>query len=195
MGKGRLETFSDGVLAIIITIMVLELKVPHGDDLEALRPVSASFAGYVVSFVYVGIYWNNHHHLMHVVRRVDGWIMWANMHLLFWLSLIPITTGWLGEHPGAPTPTLLYGAVLFMAGIAWLLLQRAIIHHHGRESELARAIGGDHKGKLSGLAYLVAVGVAFIASWISIAIYVAMAIVWLIPDSRISRMVDHDRAV
>jgi uncharacterized membrane protein len=193
MGKTRLEAFSDGVLAIIITIMVLELRVPHGDDLEALRPVCANFAGYVVSFVYVGIYWNNHHHLMHVVRRIDGWIMWANMHLLFWLSLIPMTTGWIGEHPTSAVPTAAYSVVLFMAGVAWLLLERAIIHNHGSDSELQRAIGGDRKGKLSGFAYLVAVGTAFVATWISIAIYVAIAILWLVPDRRITRVVDHDR--
>ena len=190
MGKGRLEAFSDGVLAIIITIMVLELKVPHGDDLAALRPVCAVFASYVVSFVYVAIYWNNHHHLLHVVKKVDGWIMWANMHLLFWLSLIPAMSGWIGEHPAAAVPTAGYGIVLFMAGIAWLLLQRAIIHRHGEASELRRAIGSDWKGKVSGVVYLAAIGLAFVANWISIAIYVVMAIVWIVPDRRISRVVD-----
>ena len=214
MGKGRLEAFSDGVLAIIITIMVLELKVPHGDDLAALRPVCAVFASYVVSFVYVAIYWNNHHHLLHVVKKVDGWIMWANMHLLFWLSLIPAMTGWIGEHPAAAVPTAGYGIVLFMAGIAWLLLQRAIIHRHGEASELRRAIGSDSPASqttsptslgsspaatgcasgtawhFSGVVYLAAIGLAFVANWISIAIYVVMAIVWIVPDRRISRVVD-----
>jgi uncharacterized membrane protein len=171
------------------------LKVPHGDDLAALRPVCAVFASYVVSFVYVAIYWNNHHHLLHVVKKVDGWIMWANMHLLFWLSLIPAMTGWIGEHPESSVPTAGYGVVLFMAGIAWLLLQRAIILRHGQESELKRAIGSDWKGKLSGILYLAAIGLAFVANWISIAIYVGMAIVWIVPDRRIARVVDaHEHA-
>src|SRR5258705_10851679 len=145
MGKGRLEAFSDGVLAIIITIMVLELKVPHGDDLEALHPMFASFASYVVSFVYVGIYWNNHHHLLHVVKHVDGWVMWANMHLLFWLSLVPVMTGWVGEHPSGSTPAAGYGVVLFMAGIPRLLLPKAIIHPAGPRPELAHAGRSDLK--------------------------------------------------
>jgi uncharacterized membrane protein len=190
MGKGRLEAFSDGVLAIIITIMVLELKVPHGADLDAIRPILPEFTAYVVSFVYIAIYWNNHHHLMHVVKKVDGWIMWANMHLLFWLSLVPILTGWIGENPSAPVPAAGYGIVLFMAGISWLLLQRAIIHRHGPSSELARAVGSDWKGKISGVAYLSAIGLAFISSWIAIGIYIAMALVWIVPDRRISRAVE-----
>ena len=190
MTKGRLEAFSDGVLAIIITIMVLELKVPHGDDLAALRPVCASFASYVVSFVYVGIYWNNHHHLIHVVKHVDGWVMWANMHLLFWLSLVPVMTGWVGEHADASTPAAGYGVVLFMAGIAYLLLQKAIIHRDGETSELARAIGSDLKGKISGASYLLAIGLAFVIHWVSFAIYIAMAILWVVPDRRIARVVE-----
>jgi uncharacterized membrane protein len=190
MGKGRLEAFSDGVLAIIITIMVLELKVPNGADLEALRPVCGIFASYVVSFVYVAIYWNNHHHLLHVVKRVDGWVMWANMHLLFWLSLVPVMTGWVGHNTEAWVPTAGYGVVLFMAGIAYLLLQRAIIHSDGQSSELARAIGSDLKGKVSGVMYLAAIGIAFVAHWVSMAIYIAMAIWWVIPDRRIARVVE-----
>ena len=194
MRTGRLEAFSDGVLAIIITIMVLELKVPHGASLESLREVCAPLAGYVVSFTYVAIYWNNHHHLLHVVKRVDGWIMWGNMHLLFWLSLVPVTTGWVGENVGAPVPAMAYGVVLFMSGIAWLLLQRAIIASHGDESELAQAIGSDWKGKISGVAYLVAIPLALVSTWLAIAIYVAMAILWIVPDRRITRVVaQHER--
>ena len=192
MGKGRLEAFSDGVLAIIITIMVLELKVPEGITLEALAPICPKFLAYAVSFVYVGIYWNNHHHLLHTVKKVDGWIMWANMHLLFWLSLVPITTGWIGESHAAQWPTVAYGAILFMCGIAWLLLQRAIVHADGGESQLQRAIGEDWKGKLSGLGYAIAVAVAFFEPLISIGIYVAIAIVWLVPDRRITRQVEHE---
>ena len=193
MGKGRLEAFSDGVLAIIITIMVLELKVPHGADLEAIRPLLPELISYIVSFVYVGIYWNNHHHLLHVVKHVDGWIMWANMHLLFWLSLIPVMTGWIGEHPSSPVSAAGYGVILFMAGIAWLLLQKAILHNHASRGDLRRAIGSDLKGKLSGVAYLSAIGLAFVSSWIAIGIYVVMALVWVVPDRRISRAVEsHD---
>jgi len=194
MGKGRLEAFSDGVVAIIITIMVLELKVPHGTDLDELGPLFATLASYVVSFVYIAIYWNNHHHLMHAVERVDGWIMWANMHLLFWLSLIPFATGWIGEHPETALPVAFYGGILLMAGVAWLLLQLAIVRHHGKDSTLARAIGSDLKGKLSGLAYLAALGLSFVASWIAIAIYIAIAIVWLVPDRRIARALATDGA-
>jgi uncharacterized membrane protein len=188
IGKGRLEAFSDGVIAIIITIMVLELKVPSGDTLESLRPLAGKFSAYVMSFVYIGIYWNNHHHLLHTVKRVDGWIMWANMNLLFWLSLVPIGTHWLGATGAAPWPTVLYGFLLFMAGISWLLLQRAIIN--ADNSQLARAIGSDWKGKLSGVGYAVAVGLAFVEPRASVAIFVAIAIVWLIPDRRISRVVE-----
>ena len=192
MGKGRLEAFSDGVLAIIITIMVLELKVPHGASWQALRPIAPELTAYVVSFVYVAIYWNNHHHLMHLVKKVNGWIMWANMHLLFWLSLIPVLTGWIGENPNDVAPAFGYGVVLFMAGIAWLLLQRAIISAHGgvSQSELSRAIGDDKKGKLSGVAYLAGIGLAFVHPYLSIAIYVVMAIVWVVPDRRISRALE-----
>jgi len=189
MGKARLEAFSDGVLAIIITIMVLELKVPEGATLEALRPVCGKLSAYAMSFVYVGIYWNNHHHLLHTVKKIDGWVMWANMHLLFWLSLVPVATGWIGETGAAKLPTALYGFLLFMAGAAYLLLQRAIIHADG--TQLQRAIGNDLKGKLTSLIYAAAVGLAFVEPWISVAIYVALAIAWLIPDRRIARVVDN----
>jgi len=187
MGKGRLEAFSDGVIAIIITIMVLELKMPHGGDFDSLRQIVPSFVCYLISFVYVGIYWNNHHHLLHLVKHVDAKVMWANMHLLFWLSLIPVATGWIGDHPYAAPPTALYAFVMFMSGIAYLLLQTAIVAHHGRDSALARELGGDFKGKVSGLSYLGAIGLAFVNHWLSVAIFVGIAILWFIPDSRLSR--------
>ncbi len=187
MGKGRIEAFSDGVIAIIITIMVLELKVPHGASFSDLEPVLPIFLSYVISFVYVGTYWNNHHHMLHLVKHVDGKIMWANLHLLFWLSLVPAVTGWVGEHPYDAPPTAVYAFVLFMAGIAYLLLQTSIITRHGRDSELAHAVGSDLKGKLSGVGYLAAIGLAFVNHWISVAIIVALAIVWFVPDRRISR--------
>ncbi|MEP6863532.1 MAG: TMEM175 family protein [Deltaproteobacteria bacterium] len=192
MGKARLEAFSDGVLAIIITIMVLELKVPDGVTLDALAPICPKFFAYTVSFVYVGIYWNNHHHLLHTVKKVDGWIMWANMHLLFWLSLVPITTGWIGETRAALWPTVAYGVILFMAGIGYLLLQHAIVRADAGESALQRAIGEDWKGKLSGLGYAIAIAAAFVDPRISIAIYVAIAVVWLVPDRRITRALEHE---
>ncbi len=193
MGKSRLEAFSDGVLAIIITIMVLELHVPESASLDALGPLLPKLFAYAISFVYVGIYWNNHHHLLHTVKKVDGWIMWGNMHLLFWLSLIPFTTGWIGETEAARWPSVAYGVVLFMAGIAWLLLERAIVHADGGDaSQLARAIGEDKKGKLSGLGYASAIGLAFVDPRIAIAIYIAIAIVWLIPDRRIVRVVERE---
>jgi len=192
MGKARLEMFSDGLLAIIITIMVLELKVPETASLSALRPLCPKLFAYVISFVYLGIYWNNHHHLLHTVKQIDGWVMWANMHLLFWLSLVPFTTGWIGETEAALWPTVAYGAILFMSGIAWLLLQQAIVHiDGGTASQLARAIGSDTKGKLSCLGYAAAIALSFVDPRISIGIYVAIAIVWLIPDRRIKRVVEH----
>jgi len=171
---------------------VLELRVPEGVTLEALAPVCPKFFAYAVSFVYVGIYWNNHHHLLHTVKKVDGWVMWGNMHLLFWLSLVPFTTGWIGESHAALWPTIAYGAVLFMAGISWLLLQRAIVHADGNESPLRRAIGEDWKGKLSGVAYAAAIAFAFFDPRIAVVIYVAIAIVWLIPDRRITRALEHE---
>ncbi len=192
MGKGRLEAFSDGVLAIIITIMVLELKVPEGHDLHALRPVCAKFIAYVISFVYVGIYWNNHHHLMHTVKKVDGWVLWANLHLLFWLSLIPVATGWIGETEAATWPTVMYGVMLLMSGVAWLLLQRAILHATPENAMLAKAIGEDWKGKLSSAGYAAALAAAFVEPLISVGLYVAIAFVWFIPDRRITRTLEHE---
>jgi uncharacterized membrane protein len=185
MGKDRLAAFSDGVIAIIITIMVLELRIPHGADLAALKGVAPNFLSYVMSFVYLGIYWNNHHHLLHTVTRVDGLILWANLHLLFWLSLVPAATSWLGENLAAPLPTAVYGAVLLMPAIAYFLLQKAIMHRHGSQSLLARALGSDIKGKISPVLYAVGIVLAFIVPWVSIAIYVLVAVIWLIPDRRI----------
>jgi uncharacterized membrane protein len=187
VGKGRLEAFSDGVIAIIITIMVLELKMPHGATLTALRPLVPVFASYVVSFSYVAIYWNNHHHLLQLVHKVNGTVLWANLHLLFWLSLVPVVTSWGGDAPGASTPAALYGVALLMAGLAWLLLQRTIIALHGHDSELQHAIGGDLKGKVSAIAYASAVGLAFVSPYISYAIYVAVAVMWFVPDPRVER--------
>ena len=185
MKTSRLEAFSDGVIAIIITIMVLELHSPQGHDLADLRPVVPELLTYALSFVYLGIYWNNHHHMLHVAHSVNGAILWANLHLLFWLSLIPFTTGWLGESHSAPWPTALYGVVLLLAAISYTVLQRAIIRHHGRESELATAVGRDFKGKFSIAGYAMAIALAFVASWISDLLYVAIALVWVIPDRRI----------
>ncbi len=185
MPKERLAAFSDGVIAIIITIMVLELKVPHGTDWEALASLIPIFLSYVLSFVYVGIYWNNHHHLLHTARRVNGTILWANMHLLFWLSLIPFATGWMGENHFARLPTALYGVALLMPAIAYYLLQVTIIRHQGTQGALATALGKDIKGKLSPLAYLAGILLAFVQPWISHAIYVGMALIWLVPDRRI----------
>jgi len=187
MKTNRLEAFSDGVLAIIITIMVLELKVPHGTGLSVLRPLVPVFASYVLSFLYVGIYWNNHHHMIHSLRQVSGGILWANLHLLFWLSLFPFTTGWMGENHLAATPAALYGFVLFMAAVAYYILQRTIITRQGPGSVLAAAVGRDLKGKLSPVCYLAAVGLAFVSTWIANAIYLAVALLWLVPDRRIER--------
>ena len=187
MQTGRLEAFSDGVLAIIITIMVLELKVPHGPDLSALWPVLPVFVSYVLSFVYIGIYWNNHHHMLHATARVNGTILWANLHLLFWLSLVPFVTDWMGENNFAPAPTALYGVVLLVAAIAYWLLQRAIIAEQGGASLLATAVGADLKGKISPVIYAVAIPCAFYAPWISGGLYALMALIWLIPDRRIER--------
>ena len=189
VGKDRLAAFSDGVIAIIITIMVLELKLPEGGGLKALLGVAPSFAGYVLSFIYLAIYWNNHHHMLHTVQRVDGLILWANSHLLFWLSLIPAATGWLGHNFLDPVPTAVYGVTLLMPAIAYVLLQKAIIHRQGARSVLAKAVGGDLKGKLSPLAYLTGIGFAFYQPWVSIALYVMVAIVWLVPDRRIERVI------
>jgi TMEM175 potassium channel family protein len=188
MQKNRLEAFSDGVLAIIITIMVLELKVPHEVELAALKPLLPVFLSYVLSFIYVGIYWNNHHHLFHSTNHVSGGILWANLHLLFWLSLFPFTTGWIGENHVAPTPTAIYGFVLLMAAIAYYILQCAIIAQQGRDSLLASAVGRDWKGKLSPVLYLVAIPLAFASPWIASGLYVFVALLWLIPDRRIERV-------
>jgi uncharacterized membrane protein len=188
MGKDRLAAFSDGVIAIIITIMVLELKVPHGADWAAVRGVAPNFVAYVLSFVYLAIYWNNHHHLLHTVTRVDGLILWANSHLLFWLSLVPAATGWMGENFLAPLPTAIYGVSLLMPAIAYYLLQRAIMHQQGKHSVLASALGNDFKGKLSPLLYAAAVALAFVDAWLSIAIYALVAVMWLIPDRRIEKV-------
>jgi uncharacterized membrane protein len=187
MEKGRLEAFSDGVIAIIITIMVLELKVPHGTDLAALRPLIPVFLSYVLSFIFIGIYWNNHHHLLQVIRRVNGLILWANLHLLFWLSLIPFATGWMGENNFAALPVALYGVVLLCAAGAYYILTRALIAHHGKDSALASAINRDFKGKLSVIFYLVAIALSFVNSWLSCSIYILVAIMWLIPDRRIEK--------
>jgi uncharacterized membrane protein len=188
MGKGRLEAFSDGVLAIIITIMVLELKVPHGADLATLRPLVPVILSYTLSFVYIGIYWNNHHHMLQAAGTVTGHILWANLHLLFWLSLIPFATGWVGENHFAALPVALYGAVLFMAGFAYFVLMRALIAHHGRESRLARAVRQDRKGIASQLIYAVAVPLAFVNRWVSLGLYVLVAVMWFVPDRRIEQV-------
>src|SRR5262245_23511299 len=187
MGPGRLEAFSDGVLAIIITIMVLEMKVPQGTSLEALRPVVPTFLSYVLSFVYIGIYWNNHHHMLHTVERVTASVLWGNLHLLFWLSLFPFATGWMGENHFAALPVALYGLVLLAAAIAYWLLQQASIASQGPRSALKAAIGRDWKGKLSPLFYVGGIAVTFVAPWLAEALYVAAALIWFVPDRRIER--------
>ncbi|MBW4593375.1 MAG: DUF1211 domain-containing protein [Brasilonema angustatum HA4187-MV1] len=187
MGKGRLEAFSDGVIAILITIMVLEMKVPHGYDLKALRPLIPVFLSYVLSFIYLGIYWNNHHHLLQAVRHVNGSILWANLHLLFWLSLIPFVTGWMGENHFAAIPVALYGTVLLFAALAYIILTRTLIGHHGRDSTLAIALGRDLKGKVSLVFYALAIPLAFVNSWFACLLYILVAVMWLIPDRRIEK--------
>jgi uncharacterized membrane protein len=189
MGKDRLAAFSDGVIAIIITIMVLELKVPHGADWSVLAGVAPNFVSYVLSFIYLAIYWNNHHHLFQTVTRVDGLILWANCHLLFWLSLIPAATAWMGDNFLAPVPTAVYGAILLMPAIAYLLLQKAILRKQGARSVLAKALGQDLKGKLSALLYIAGIALAFVNPWMSIALYVLVAAIWLVPDRRIERVI------
>jgi len=188
VNKNRLEAFSDGVLAIIITIMVLELRPPAGVDLSDLKLLLPIFLGYVLSFIYLGIYWNNHHHMFHATRHVTGGILWANLHLLFWLSLFPFTTGWMGENHLAPVPTAVYGFVLLMAAIAYYILQRRIIASQGADSLLAAAIGKDWKGKLSPVLYLAAIPLAFVSVWISNALFIFVAFLWLVPDRRIERV-------
>jgi uncharacterized membrane protein len=187
LSKGRLEAFSDGVIAIIITIMALELKVPHGDDWAALRPLLPVFLSYVLSFVFLGIYWNNHHHLLQAVRRVNGRILWANLHLLFWLSLIPFTTGWMGENHFSAWPVAVYGGVLLCAACAYFILARTLIAHHGQDSDLATALGSDFKGKVSIACYVAAISLAFQTPRLACALYVLVAVMWLIPDRRIEK--------
>ena len=190
MGTNRMEAFSDGVMAIIITIMVLELKVPHGEELADLRLLVPKLLSYLLSFIYVGIYWNNHHHMLHTTDRVNGAVLWANMHLLFWMSLIPFVTGWMGENHMADWPTAMYGVVLFMAGVGYLMLQNAIIRMQGKDSILKKAVGNDWKGKMSAVLYLVAIAGAFFEPMIAGAIYVAVAMMWFIPDRRIERLME-----
>jgi TMEM175 potassium channel family protein len=185
MTKARLEAFSDAVIAIIITIMVLELTVPHGDDLKALRPLVPVLLAYVLSFVFLGIYWNNHHHMLFVVERINGKILWANLHLLFWLSLFPFVTGWMGENDFAPVPTAAYGVVSLLAAIAYYILKTAIVAEEGPDSRLATALGNDLKGKVSPLLYLAGIGFAFVSRWIALGLYVFVACMWLVPDRRI----------
>jgi len=185
MGKARLETFSDGVIAILITIMVLELAAPHGTDLAALSPVVPSLMAYLLSFVFLGIYWNNHHHMLHVCDRINGKVLWANLHLLFWLSLIPFVTAWVAESHGAPVPTAVYGVVLLLAAIAWTILQAAIISLEGPASRLAEAVGADAKGKASAALYAAAIPLALLRPWIANVIYVGVALMWIVPDQRI----------
>ncbi|HEY2360020.1 MAG TPA: TMEM175 family protein [Candidatus Angelobacter sp.] len=194
MPKGRLEAFSDGVIAIIITIMVLEMKVPHGDRLQDLEPLLPVFLSYLLSFVYVGIYWNNHHHMLHACSVVTGGMLWANLHLLFWLSLFPFATGWMGENHFTTAPTVLYGVVLLMAGIAYYLLQQTIIRAQGEGSILKKAIGSDWKGKLSPVLYLVAIVATLHSPLIAQAVYVAAALIWLIPDKRIESVLSRKEA-
>jgi uncharacterized membrane protein len=189
MSKSRLEAFSDAVLAIIITIMVLEIKVPHGGELTALRPLIPVFLSYALSFLYLGIYWNNHHHMLYFTHELNGAILWANLHLLFWLSLVPFVTGWMGESHLAPGPTAVYGVILLLAGIAYLLLQHAILRQEGPDSTLALAVGRDRKGKISLLIYAIAIAVTLVHPWMAGALYVAGALIWLVPDRRIERSV------
>jgi len=187
MGKGRLEAFSDGVIAIIITIMVLELRAPHGDTLDVLAPLWPVFLSYVLSFVYIGIYWTNHHHMLHAVKHVNGAVLWSNLHLLFWLSLTPFTTAWMGENHFAQTPVAVYGVGLLMNAIAYTILVRFLIRTHGPDSDFAARIGSDTKGYVSLAIYILAVGLAFVNAWVSLALYFAVAMIWLIPDRRFER--------
>jgi len=192
VNKARLEAFSDGVLAILITIMVLEMRIPHGQDLAALLPVLPTFLSYVLSFIYIGIYWNNHHHMLHAVRHVTGNVLWANLHLLFWLSLLPFVTGWMGQNEFGPIPSFGYGLVLLMAAIAYWILSLTLIAAEGKQSLLAKAVGKDWKGIGSILIYAVALPLAFVNHWISQALYVAVALLWLVPDKRIERVIPKD---
>ena len=194
MSKGRLEAFSDGVIAVIITIMVLEMKVPHGTDTAALAPVLPVFLSYVLSFIYVGIYWNNHHHLLHAVHHINGDVLWANLHLLFWLSLTPFVTGWMGENHFAPVPVALYGLVLLGAAGAYTVLTRALLRIHDRQSVLAKGLGRDAKGWISLALYLAAIALSFANSWIACALYVLVAVIWLCPDPRFEKLLNQGKA-
>jgi uncharacterized membrane protein len=194
VGKGRLEAFSDGVLAIIITIMVLEMKVPHGEDLAALAPIAPVFLSYVLSFVYIGIYWNNHHHMLHTVKTVSGGVLWSNLHLLFWLSLFPFATGFMGENHFAATPSALYGIVLLGAAVAYFILQQTIIRSQGKDSVLRAAVGRDWKGKVSPVVYVIGIASTFVVPWVAEVLYVLVALVWLVPDRRIERTLAHDES-
>lgn len=189
MTKGRLEAFSDGVLAIIITIMVLEMKVPHGSSLESLKPLLPVFLSYVLSFVNIAIYWNNHHHMFHIASKVNGNILWNNIHLLFWLSLFPFATGWMGENNFATWPVVLYGAVSFMAGMAYFWLAHSLASHHGKDSALAKALGSDRKGLISIVVYAIGIGLSFINPWLGVACYFTVAGMWFIPDKRIEKQI------
>jgi uncharacterized membrane protein len=189
MGKGRLEAFSDGVIAILITIMVLELRVPAGADLASLRPLVPVLSSYVLSFVFLGIYWNNHHHMLHAAKHVSGGILWANLHLLFWLSLVPFVTGWMGQNHLSPAPVALYGAVLLMSGVAYFILARALVARHGQDSALAAAMGRDEKGIASLVLYAVAIPLALASTWAACGIYVFVALMWLVPDPRIEHAI------
>ena len=193
MGKGRLEAFSDGVLAIIITIMVLEMKVPHGVTLHSLQPLVPVFVSYVLSFVYIGIYWNNHHHMLHACKQVDGKTLWANMHLLFWLSLVPFVTGWMGENNFATLPVALYGVVLLMAAIAYYILAHALMKLEGKDSTIGQAFGKDRKGIISQIIYAAGIGLSFINPWLGFASYAMVAALWFIPDKRIEKKLGADR--
>ena len=192
MGKGRLEAFSDGVLAIIITIMVLEMKVPHGDNLSDLKPLLPVFLSYILSFVYIGIYWNNHHHMLHVVHKVTGTILWTNTHLLFWLSLVPFATSWMGENNFSTWPVVLYGVILLMASIAYYFLAHSLINVHGKESTLATALGKDRKGIISSIIYVIGIGLSFIHPFIGFGMYVVVAVIWFLPDRRIEKKLEHE---
>jgi len=187
MGKGRLEAFSDGVLAIIITIMVLEIRVPHGNTLADLKPLLPVFMSYVLSFVYIGIYWNNHHHMMHVAHKVNGTILWTNIHLLFWLSLVPFATAWMGENHFTTWPVVLYGIILLMASIAYFFLAHSLSSHHGKDSTLAIAIGKDRKGIISSVIYVIGIGLSFLHPYLGFAMYVVVAAIWFVPDRRIEK--------
>jgi uncharacterized membrane protein len=195
MDKTRLETFSDGVIAILITIMVLELKIPHGTDLEALRPLFPVFVTYILSFIYLAIYWNNHHHMLQATRQINGKTLWANLHLLFWLSLVPFVTGWMGENHFAPLPTAVYGVVLLGAAIAYYILQNQIVAAHESNANLKAALGSDLKGRISPLIYIAAIGLAFVNQWISDALYVFVALMWLVPDRRIESKINKPESV